>query len=172
MTPPTAKQICRKEDTMQAGSDKDRFPSRKHPRLKNYDYSSSNYYFVTICTFNKACIFGKPSELNQQGIAAEVVLKEIERHFSNVRVDKYVIMPNHIHMILALESPNAGVSQIIGQYKSSVTRKIREMNPEQKVWQTSFHDHVIRNQKDYERIWLYIDSNPQNWSRDCFFEVI
>ena len=172
MTPPTTKQICRKSDLMQIGSDKDRFPSRKNPRLKDFDYSSPNYYFITICTFDKACIFGKPNELNRWGITAGSVLEEIEQHFSNVRIDKYVIMPNHVHMILVLADFNAGISQIVGQYKSSVTRKIRETDPGQKVWQTSFHDHVIRNQKDYERIWLYIDANPQNWDKDCFFKTV
>jgi len=157
---------------MQQGFDKDRFPSRKNPRLKNFDYSSPNYYFITICTWNKACIFGKPNELSPWGTVAEAVMRGIEQHFSNVRVDKYVIMPNHVHMILVLEGTNAGISQIVGQYKSSVTRKIRQRAPQQGVWQTSFHDHVIRNQKDYERIWLYIESNPQNWSKDCFFEDV
>ena len=157
---------------MQPDCDKDRFPSRKHPRLKNFDYSSPNYYFITICTWNKACIFGKPNEPSPWGTAAEAVLLEIQQHFSNVKVDKYVVMPNHVHMILALEGDNAGISQIIGQYKSSVTRRIRQTAPQQNIWQTSFHDHVIRNQKDYERIWLYIDANPQNWSKDCFFEDI
>jgi len=152
--------------------DEERFPFRKHTRLKNFDYSSPNYYFITICTWNKTCIFGKPNGLNQWGRIAEAFLLETERHFFNVRVDQYVVMPNHVHVILALEGENAGISQIIGQYKSSVTRMIRKTAPQQKVWQTSFHDHVIRNQKDYERIWLYIESNPQNWSRDCFFEDI
>ena len=172
MTTPTKWKTCRKVDTMQPGSNKDRFPSRKHPRLKNFDYSSPNYYFITICTWNKACIFGKPNELNPWGTVAEAVMWEIEQHFSNVKVDKYVVMPNHVHMILVLEGTNAGISPIVGQYKSSVTRKIRQRAPQQKVWQTSFHDHVIRNQKDYERIWLYIDANPQNWSKDCFFEDV
>ena len=157
---------------MQPDTDMGRFPSRKNPRLTNFDYSSPNYYFITVCTWNKACIFGKPNSLNQWGTAAEAVLLEIERHFSNVRVDKYAVMPNHVHMILALVGPNAGISQIIGQYKAAVTRKIRKTTPQQKVWQTSFHDHVIRNQKDYERIWLYIEANPQNWDKDCFFEDI
>lgn len=157
---------------MATGSDKDRFPSRRNPRLKEFDYSSSYYYFVTICTWNKACIFGKPNALNPWGTTAEAVLKEIEKHFVHVKVDKYVVMPNHVHMILALNGPNIGIPQIIGQYKSSVTREIRKAAPQQKIWQTSFHDHVIRNQKDYERIWLYIDVNPQNWEKDCFFENV
>ena len=172
MTPPTTRRICRKVDTMQSGSDQDRFHSRKHPRLKCFDYTSPYYYFITICTCDKACIFGKPGSLNRLGGVAETVLLEIEKHFHNVRVDKYAIMPNHVHMILVLEGENAGVSRIIGQYKSTVTRKIREIHPQQKVWQTSFHDHVIRNQKDYERIWRYIEANPLNWNRDCFFEDI
>lgn len=172
MTLPTTKQVCRSVDSMYIDFDKKRFPIRKHPRLKHFDYSSPNYYFITVCTWNRACIFGKPNSLNQWGRIAEAVLLEIERHFSNVSVDQYVVMPNHVHMILVLERENAGVSQIMGQYKSSVTRKIRETAPQQKVWQTSFHDHVIRNHKDYERIWLYIASNPQNWCKDCFFEDI
>ena len=157
---------------MQPISDDDRFPSRKNPRMRNFDYSSSCYYFITICTWKKTCIFGKPDALNAWGITAETVLTEIEKHFVHVKVDKYVIIPNHVHMILVLGNTNAGVSTIIGQYKSSVTRIIRKTQPHQKIWQTSFHDHVIRNQKDYERIWLYIDANPQNWNKDCFFEAI
>ena len=152
--------------------DNERFPSRKHPRLKNFDYSSPNYYFITICTWDKKCIFGKPWILNRWGKTAQTMLLEIEKHFLNVKVDKYVVMPNHVHIILALEGENAGISRIVGQYKSAVTRIIHETDPSQQVWQVSFHDHVIRNQKDYERILLYIDANPQNWNKDCFFEDI
>ena len=169
MTPPTRQQICRKAEDMEQTDDNERFPSRKHPRLKNFNYSSPNYYFATICTWNKACIFGKPNDLNQWGAVAERVLLEVEHHFPDVQIDKYVIMPNHVHVILILQGGCASLSHIIGQYKSAVTRKIHEIAPQKKVWQTSFHDHVIRNQKDYERIWLYIEANPMNWSKDCFF---
>ena len=152
--------------------DEDRFHSRKHPRLKGFDYSSANYFFLTICTWEKACIFGHPGRLNAWGRIAEELLQEIGRHFDNVKVDKYVVMPNHVHMILVLDGGSIDMPQIIGQYKSSVTRTIRQMAPEQKVWQTSFHDHVIRGQKDYKRIWLYIEANPQNWEKDCFYQDI
>ena len=157
---------------MQLDTDKERFPSRKNPRMRHFDYSSPNYYFVTICTWNKTYIFGKPNNLNRWGTVAESVLQEIEDHFSHARVDKYVVMPNHVHMILVLNGMCSDLPSIIGQYKSSVTRKIHETAPQQQIWQTSFHDHVIRNQKDYERIWLYIESNPQNWNKDCFFKDI
>ena len=149
----------------------DRFPYRKHPRLKNFDYSAPNYYFITICTWNKVCLFGSPDNLNSRGKIAETGILQIEAHFQNTVVDKFVVMPNHIHMILALHGENASIPLIVGQYKSFVTRKIREMGPSCKVWQTSFHDHVIRNQQAYEKIWLYIDSNPQNWNKDCFYQA-
>ena len=150
----------------------DRFPSRKHPRLKYFDYASTNYYFITICTWNKECIFGTPGKLNAKGSIAEELLLQIESHFDGVGVDKYVVMPNHVHMILALEDTDTEVTQMVGQYKSSVTRVIRKTFPEQKVCQTSFHDHIIRNQQDYERIWLYIEANPQNWTKDCFYQDV
>ena len=149
----------------------ERFPSRKHPRLKSYDYSTPNYYFVTICTWNKTCLFGHPQRLNACGRAAKDGILQIEAHFQNVKVDKYVVMPNHVHMILVLEGGSVSLSTIIGQYKSFVTRKIREAEPACSVWQTSFHDHVIRNQQAYEKIWLYIESNPQNWEADRFYQA-
>jgi len=97
---------------------------------------------------------------------------QIPRHFSNVSVDKYVVMPNHIHIILILHSGSANLPAIIGQYKAFVTRRIREKKPNCNVWQTSFHDHIIRNQQAYERIWLYIEANPQNWDKDCFYQSL
>ena len=149
--------------------DYDRFPKRKHPRLKQYDYATPNYYFITICTKNKACIFGSPEKLNRCGKIAEDGILNIEKHFVNIKVDKYVVMPNHVHLILILLPGSAGVPVIVGQYKSFVTKQIRSIVPDQEVWQTSFHDHVVRDQDDYERIWTYIDANPARWMDDCFY---
>ena len=151
-------------------SNDERFPSRKHPRLKKYDYSEPNYYFITICTWQKLCLFGAAGSLNLYGKIAEQGILQIEAHFPNIRVDKYVIMPNHVHLILDLQRKGVSISQVIGQYKAFVTKEIRKIKPEKKVWQASFHDHIIRNQKSYETIWLYIDSNSRNWEKDCFFE--
>jgi hypothetical protein len=58
---------------------------------------------------------------------------------------------------------------VVGQYKSYVSRSIHHIAPMLNVWQTSFHDHIIRNQHDYQRIWEYIDTNPQKWQEDCFY---
>jgi len=93
--------------------------------------------------------------------------------FPAISIEKYVIMPNHIHGIFIVsESEEKGLkdlSIILGQYKMSVTKKIRILEPERIVWQRSFHDHVIRNKKSYEKIWTYIENNPLKWEEDCFF---
>lgn len=148
------------------------FYSRKATRIPNYDYSTDNYYFITICTHEKQCIFGRPGQLNQFGMIACTYLEKIEDIFVNVKVDNYIVMPNHVHVILAIENSDAdtqSVSTIIGQYKSAVTRKIHEQNCELTVWQRSFHDRIIRNQREYEKIWQYVQFNAQKWKEDCFF---
>ena len=147
----------------------ERFPVRKNPRLKQFDYASRAYYFVTICAKNKACIFGSPQALSNAGSIAEAALQSTETHFPTVKVDKFVVMPNHVHAIIILEEGSPGLSAIVGQYKAAVTKHIHKWDPAATVWQTSFHDHIIRNQADYQRIWQYIDTNPVKWSEDCFY---
>ena len=146
----------------------DRFHNRKNPRLKEYDYTTPNYYFITICTWEKSCIFGTATKSNAWGSIARNKMESISTHFVDVIVDKYVVMPNHVHAILVLEG-NANLSTVVGQYKSAVTKEIHELDPRINVWQTSFYDHIIRNQEDYARIWEYIDTNPARWNDDCFF---
>ena len=91
-----------------------------------------------------------------------------------VEMDNYIVMPNHIHMILVMKNGNhqgkrLTVSEIIGQYKMSVTKQIRCHKPGMQVWQRSFHDHIIRNQESYEKIWNYVEYNDQKWTEDCFY---
>ena len=148
--------------------DDDRFPVRKNPRLQQFDYTSPNYYFVTVCTRNKECLFGQPNAQNRAGDIARQKMVEIPSHFPNVTVDKFVVMPNHIHIILILRG-DTNLSAVVGQYKAAVTRAVRVLDSGAQIWQTSFHDHVIRNQKDYERIWAYIETNPARWLDDCFY---
>ena len=143
--------------------------SRKSARIPNYNYASYNYYFVTICTHNRRCIFGNPGSLNIMGKIAKEQILHIPDHYKNILVDHYVVMPNHIHMIIKLESDQYNLNQIIAQYKSGVTRIIRESFSDISVWQRSYHDHIIRNQREYEKIWNYIEGNPLKWNEDCFF---
>ena len=147
----------------------EKYPNRRNPRLKNFDYASNKAYFLTVCTDNKKCLFGNPEELNFFGEIAKRGLLELETHYSGIRVDKMVVMPNHIHLILVLNDSSATVSSVIGSFKSYVSREIHKVQPDLVVWQKSFHDHIIRNEGEYQKIWLYIEGNPQNWNKDCFY---
>lgn len=150
------------------------FENRKSARIDGYDYSTPNYYFVTICTHNRRCIFGKPANLNIYGKLAEECLLRIPKFYPTIKVDKFVVMPNHVHAIIIVEAGNgeqnrSNLTMVIGQYKMSVTKRIRRMNVDERVWQRSFHDHIIRNQRGYQKIWEYIDNNPLKWEEDCFY---
>lgn len=102
----------------------------------------------------------------------EQAIREIPAHYSNVRLDKYVVMPNHIHLILALDqsvgrmisAPTKSLSTIVGSMKRYTSKMVGLP-----LWQKSFHDHVIRNETDYLRIWAYIDTNPLKWREDCYY---
>ena len=137
--------------------------------MSRYDYSQPGYYFVTICTRDKMCIFGEPGCLNQYGQMAHQGLVEIEKHFQGVKVDKSIVMPNHVHAIIVLRGNDTNLSVVIGQYKSTVSRVIHTIDQDQQVWQSSYHDHVIRNEEAYQKIWSYIDANPMRWKDDCFY---
>ena len=155
-------------------------PKRKNIRLKYYDYSQNGAYFITICTENKSHLFGEivPSSvgatcgrplLSNIGIIVRSEIEKIPSVYSNVDIDNYVIMPNHIHMIMSLCSngrPQVAptISRIVKQFKGSITKKIGHS-----IWQRSYHDHVIRNEAEYQKIWEYIDTNPMKWEYDCYF---
>ena len=145
------------------------YKKRKNPRIKNYNYSTPGYYFVTICTDQKQCLFWTNGKRNRFGNTVYDAILKIPEHAPGVKIDKYVVMPNHIHMIIHLENSEMNLSAVIGQFKSYVTKKIHESCPNIKIWQTSFHDHIIRNKQQYEKIWIYIENNPQKWELDCFF---
>ena len=159
-------------------------PNRKPTRLKNYDYSQNGYYFVTICTNNKENILcdivGQglaPAEtkLSVLGKIADTEILNLENRYDCIKINKYVIMPNHIHAIIIIQNKTAGaspcptLSDIICTLKSITTRKYHLLKPNIKIWQTSFHDHIIRGEDDYLKIWNYIDTNPQKWREDCFY---
>ena len=158
-------------------------PKRKPTRLKDYDYSSEGAYFITICSHNRKDIFGiivgqglAPAEnqLYPFGEIAKYELLDLETRYKNIKVDKYVIMPNHIHAIIFIEktagaSPCPTLSDMVCSFKSITTRKCHLIKHDIKIWQRSFHDHIIRGEEDYLKIWQYIDTNPQKWEEDCFF---
>ena len=141
-------------------------PKRKPLRLPEFPYTQAAYYFVTVCCKGKAPFFffflGNGLDrsaavcLSRCGEIADADLRALPQHFPGVQVLKYVIMPDHLHLILALDGQSASVPQILASYKSGVSRKCGRA-----VWQKSYYDHVIRGRKDFEEIWRYIDNNPQ-----------
>ena len=105
--------------------------------------------------------------LNSAGKAVEQAILAIPKHYPGTRIDKYIVMPNHIHVILSIsEGPGKGVSisRIVGQFKRAVTIRLREA-----IWQQGYFDHVIRCDGDYQRIWEYIDNNPLKWVLDKYY---
>ncbi|MBO7288727.1 MAG: transposase [Clostridia bacterium] len=161
------------------------FPNRKLPRLKEFDYSRSGAYFVTICSHGKNHLFGeiKNGQIHLNGLG-EIINREILKiqiHYYNIEIDKYVIMPNHVHMIICIlgaeginpfPTKKNDISNVIGKFKAGVTRIAGNafMHSEKtRIWQSSYHDHKIRDKEDYNKISEYIDTNPLKWELDCFY---
>jgi len=171
-------------------------PRRKSIRLKEYDYSFTGWYYVTICTKNFRNWFGEIKKgkiiLNDLGkIVEEEWLKTMEIR-TNVDLDYYVIMPNHFHgniIIMDVETsrrdvlkenetgqrpvstqlkPNS-LGSIIGQFKSICTKRIHKLGFSEFQWQPRFYDHIIRNEEDLSRIREYIQNNPLKWELDEYF---
>ncbi|MBE5813444.1 MAG: transposase [Clostridiales bacterium] len=160
---------------------------RKPNRLKKYDYSKNGGYFITICTKDRKQILSKITkdknydivgdgfavpQLTKYGIIVDKYINLINTKYPMIKVDKYVIMPNHIHLLLIIESdgtanPSPTIGSIIGWFKYSITKYIDEST---NIFQRSFHDHIIRNKNDYLKIWEYIDNNPLKWELDCYYK--
>lgn len=162
---------------------KDCLPQRKHTRLKCYDYSSAGAYYITICTQSRKCLLSRivgrglaPTEIQYTtyGQIADEQLLLLEARFPLLKIDQYVIMPNHIHAILLIEeaggaSPCPTISDIVCAYKSITTRQCKKVRPIVKLFQTSFYEHVIRGHEDYDEIVEYIANNPKQWELDKLY---
>ena len=160
-----------------------RLPQRKHPRMEHYDYSTAGAYFITICTHNRKCLLSSivgdslssaKVQYSGYGKIAEEQLFQLDKRYPSLRVDQYVIMPNHIHAILFLEEisetiPHPTITDIICAYKSLTTRECKKVHPIDKLFQTSFYEHVIRGSKDYDEIVEYIINNPKQWELDKLY---
>lgn len=162
---------------------------RRFLRLKDYDYSQAGAYFVTICTQKSKLILGKVVEdemvLNKYGRIVEQSWNELSNHFLNMKIDWFVVMPNHIHGIIALDDDGRGrvplptgeetsplqkpiLGQIIGYFKYQTTKLINEIRstPGFRVWQRNYYEHVIRNEEKLNKIRYYIQTNPLKWNLD------
>ncbi|MBE2218828.1 MAG: transposase [Ignavibacteria bacterium] len=176
------------------------FKKYKSLRLKEYNYSQPGVYFVTICTKDRKCLFGEISGdemiLNEAGIIAQNEIVNIPGHYHNIEIGENIVMPNHIHMVAyiydlmgveqtvtpavsesgvgqaATPTKNIRLQDVIGSYKSGVTREIRKINGyENFKWQRYFHDHVVRTDRALENISDYIRLNPMKWAEDIENEL-
>ena len=150
--------------------------NRKPTRLRGFDYSQKRAYFVTVCTQDRCQVL---AEICRGGALllpiGEIVNREIHdlsQRF-DVSVDQFVIMPNHIHMILVLHGKGEAdaLTDILCAFKSITTKEANRLEHRtgRKIWQRSSYDHIIRDEKDYLKIWQYIDENPRKWELDCFY---
>ena len=153
-------------------------PKRKSTRLKNYDYSTTGAYFLTICTSERRNYFwdnvgatiGRPQDvvLSRYGSIVDEAINNIPSIYPTVEVDCYVIMPDHIHLLLIIRADEYGrpmvaptMSRVVQQLKGHITKQIGCS-----IWQKLFIDHVIRNREDYEKHVKYIYENPMRWYYD------
>ncbi len=197
---------------------------RKSNRLKGYDYSKNNLYFVTNCVKNNLCCLGRVVcvgtgrdlsvhnseihnseihnleihnseidyivELNQYGLIVDKKINWLMSQYEYVAIHNYVIMPNHFHLILEIDSnllknkiskddsegtalelsvPKIkSLSSLMGALKTTSSNEIHKAGFEDFAWHRSFHDHIIRDEKSYQYISNYIDLNPQKWNEDRF----
>jgi REP element-mobilizing transposase RayT len=173
--------------------DKYRIESARKP---GWDYSWLGWYFVTICTENKRCVFGKVSDdvvhLSPLGAYVASCWREIPGHYSKVEIDEFIVMPNHMHGIVVITGDNpvpelrrrgkvapaktlaevrpksGSLSNVVGSFKSAVSYWCGTQHPGF-GWQARFHDRIIRGDKALQAMREYIRNNPANWLKDEFF---
>ena len=182
-----------------------KLPNRKSIRLKNYDYSSNGYYFVTICTQNREKLFGEIVGATLRGRPNnpdKIIVKwllESENKFKDIKIDEYIVMPNHIHFIIKRTGDRTGLTgdhtglagdhtgstgdhigsplrDIIGWFKTMSTNEYiagvkdgRFMPFKGRLWQRNYYEHIIRNYDDYINIAEYIQNNPLKWEEDKLY---
>jgi len=166
---------------------------RQSIRLRAYDYTQGGMYFITICTLNKFLLFGHVMDgnmvLNDIGTIVEDEWKKINILRSNITLDAFVVMPNHVHGIMVVNEPVGAhcmrpnesnhepsgrvqraptIGDIVRGYKSSVTKQIQQLKNDREtpVWQRNYYERIIRNENELAGIREYIASNPMQWELD------
>ena len=166
---------------------------RKPNRLPGYDYSRGGVYFLTICARNQTPVFGcvasqktevgggvldaPQTALSEYGFAVERKLHEMTGVYEDISLLNHVIMPNHIHLLLHLENgPSGTPAPTHGQRANdaipafvSTLKRMTNKTCGQNLWQRGYHDHIVRNDADYLRIWQYIETNPAKWAEDKYY---
>ena len=170
-------------------------PVRKNIRLKGYDYSKKGCYFLTICVKDKHEMLGRIDvgdgvldvplvKLSEYGEIAKKHIKEIVEHYKHISIQKYVIMPNHIHILLRISNNNDGTSNIndgtsmtpsptnavVPSFVSTFKRFVHK-DCGFSFFQRTYHDRIIRDEEDYQAKWNYMENNPIKWAEDEFYTI-
>lgn len=151
---------------------------RKGNRLQNFDYNQDGVYFITICTKDRKKLLSRISvgtpvpgcpQLLRHGEIADKYIRQLDAFYDYLSVDKYVIMPDHIHLLITIHGGHPGrgvptqrtsvIARFIGTFKRFCNHEYGE-----NIWQGRYYDHVVRNQQDYNEIWEYIENNPRKWA--------
>ena len=162
-------------------------PKRKKIRLKDFDYNSNGMYFVTICTQNMKYVFGTIvgcgvldapyMQYSKYGKIVKNQIIEMNKIYNNINVNKFVVMPNHLHLIIEINNgggasgtphpTNSLISSFVGTLKRFTNKKIGK-----NIWQVSFYDHIIRDEDDYLTKAEYIENNPAKWTEDKYYQSL
>ena len=165
-------------------------PVRKSLRMSHYDYNTPGAYFLTFCTHNRkhflslivGAIHESPElQLTTCGKIVDTVMQNIPSHL-HITIDRYVIMPNHVHLIAIIteedalqeirRSPQKSrsiLSKLIGYIKMNTSKAIRQRYGDILVWQRDYYDHVVRNHEEYVALAEYIETNPLRWELDKLY---
>jgi REP element-mobilizing transposase RayT len=185
-------------------------------RLKGWDYARDGYYFITVCIKNRVCLLGDvvdgTMKLNEYGKIVKDCWFDLPNHYSNIKLDAFCIMPNHIHGIIIINNGNVdtgfkpvstpvpkpsgivdtgfkpvstttphtaphttpppkkrhGLFEFVRALKTFSARRINELRKSvgDEVWQSRFHDRIVRNNNALQRIRYYIENNPKAWQHD------
>ena len=174
-------------------------PKRKNIRLPDYDYSSNDAYFVTICTKDREPLlgeivarvaegdgfyggpvgYGTPTiVLSPNGQIVDRYINNINVKYWNITVPIYCIMPNHIHLIVVIGGENAKASKESGSPRAATPtvpkiinslKSLATKEAGQPLWQRGYYEHIIRGEQDYCDIWKYIETNPPKWAEDQYY---
>jgi len=169
----------------------DLYHHRRSIRIGNYDYSLAGAYFVTICIKNRECLLGEirnnKIHLTSIGNIVKKFWEKIPGHFKDVRLDRFVIMPNHLHGIIVIQRKpsidtevisskvdsnpkrrSLDLGQIVAYFKYQSTKIINEINktPGSPLWQRNYFEHIIHDKEEMRKYRKYINENPVNWHKD------
>ena len=147
-------------------------------RLADFDYSSAGFYFVTICVQGRECLLGEIADgevvLNEAGRMVEDTWLELSVQYPGIALDEHVVMPNHFHGIIVLQSPAVlSLPDVVHRFKSLTTTRYRYgVNNDNwppfpgKLWQRNYYERIIRNENELHQIRQYIHDNPAQWESD------